>query len=369
MNDEELAQVIALRHDLHAHPELSGKEVRTRRVLMDFVKQNSDFEVVPCQGWFYACRHSEHPQAAPIAFRADMDALPIAETMDLPYASTVPGVSHKCGHDGHSAALAGLSMALTGKPLCRDVYLIFQPAEEIGTGGEMCASLLKEKGIREIYAFHNLGGYPEGAVVYRHGLTQPASMGLTLSFAGKKSHAADPEQGINPSETIARLVLFLKEACRDQSRGLLLATVVQMEAGSRNFGISAGSGSLSVTLRAEAEAEMNRLKEALCSQAQRLASAQHLKLSVSISDLFPETRNDETCLNRVISAAKQNGYSTIPMPELWRASEDFGSYLHQCPGAMFYLGNGETWPVLHSEAYDFNDHLLGRAVQMFASLI
>lgn len=369
MNDEELAQVIALRHDLHAHPELSGKEERTRRVLMDFVQEHSDFKVVPCPGWFYACRHTEHPQAAPIAFRADMDALPIAETMDLPYASTVPGVSHKCGHDGHSAALAGLSMALAGKALCRDVYLIFQPAEEVGIGAEMCVSLLKEKQIREIYAFHNLSGYPEGTVVYRKGLTQPASMGITLSFDGKESHAADPEQGINPTETIARLVLFLKDACHDQSKGLLLATVVQMEAGSRNFGISAGNGSLSVTLRAEAEEEMNRLKEALCSEAQKLASAQHLKLSVSVADPFPETRNDDTCLNHVICAAKKNGYPTINMPELWRASEDFGCYLHQCPGAMFYLGNDETWPALHSETYDFNDRLLERAIRMFESLI
>ena len=103
------------------------------------MKQNSDFEVVPCSGWFYACRHTEHPQAAPIAFRADMDALLIAETMDLPYASTVPGVSHKCGHDGHSAALAGLSMALAGKPLCRDVYLIFQPPRKKLERAEKCA--------------------------------------------------------------------------------------------------------------------------------------------------------------------------------------------------------------------------------------
>lgn len=369
MNKEDLAKVIALRHDLHAHPELSLEEVRTCQVLMDFVRQHSDFEIVSCQGWFYAFRHAEHPQTGPIAFRADMDALPMEETIPLPYASEVPGVSHKCGHDGHSAALAGLAMELSRRPLRRDVYLIFQPAEEIGKGGKVCSALLEEKQIREVYAFHNLSGYPEGAVVFRHGLTQPASMGLTLSFAGKTSHAADPELGINPAGTLARLVLFLEEACHSENKGLLLATVVQMEAGSRNFGISAGSGSLSVTLRAEAEAEMDHLKDRLCSRAEELAEENHLRLSISASDRFPETRNEETCLNRVISAAEQNGYPTINMPELWRASEDFGWYLHRCPGAMFYLGNGETWPPLHSAAYDFNDHLLERAIRMFEGLI
>ena len=123
-----------------------------------------------------------------------MDALPIPETIDLPYGSQNEGVSHKCGHDGHCAALCGLALALDQMETTRDVYLIFQPGEEIGAGALVCRDLITEKGISEIYAFHNLGGYPEGSLVYREGLTQPASEGLRICLTGKTSHASAPER-------------------------------------------------------------------------------------------------------------------------------------------------------------------------------
>lgn len=140
--------------------------------------------------------------AGAVAFRADMDALPIEEGIELSYASERPGVSHKCGHDGHCAALCGLALELEGRETDRPVYFIFQKAEEIGGGGELAAELIEEKGIREVYAFHNLSGYPEKAVVYRRGLTQPASEGMKILFFGRQSHASAPEEGINPSEVI-----------------------------------------------------------------------------------------------------------------------------------------------------------------------
>ena len=120
-----------LRHTLHRHAELSGAEYKTKAILKDFLREHTDFSVTDRGAWFYAFRGAAAPAAKPpIAFRADMDALPIPETCSLPYASENPAVSHRCGHDGHSAALCGLALSLTGQPLSRDVYLIFQHAEE-----------------------------------------------------------------------------------------------------------------------------------------------------------------------------------------------------------------------------------------------
>ena len=125
MNKDNLKKIVELRHELHAHPELSGHEDWTKRRLMDFIKENTTLAVVDCGNWFYAAHCVAGAEA--IAFRADMDALPIPETgAGLPWASRCPGVSHKCGHDGHSAALCGLALELESVPRPRSVYLIFQ---------------------------------------------------------------------------------------------------------------------------------------------------------------------------------------------------------------------------------------------------
>ena len=188
MEEENLKKIIDLRHDLHRLAELSMHETNTKRRLMQFIRENTDFTVHDCGLWFW-CRKDpeEETGRTPVAFRADMDALPMDEQLDIPYASETPGVSHKCGHDGHSAALAGLALELSGVKLMRPVVLIFQHAEEIGAGGKVCAQLISDLRIGEAYAFHNLSGYPQGSVVLRRGLTQPASKGLTVHFAGAQS--------------------------------------------------------------------------------------------------------------------------------------------------------------------------------------
>ncbi len=367
-NQENL--IINLRHELHQHPELSLQEHWTRQHLMEFLKSHTTLEIVDRGAWFYAVKHAlKKGGSDPIAFRADFDALPIAEPGTLPYASACPGVSHKCGHDGHSAALCALALMISEMDVKRDVYLIFQHAEEIGAGGEVCAQLLSEKHIQEVYAFHNLGGFPEGSIVVREGLTQPASKGLTISFYGKTSHASNPEQGRNPAFAVAQLVSFLHEQLELPHQGMVLGTVVNIEVGSKDFGVSAGSGEVSITLRAEEEREMDALEQALREKAELLAAQEKLNVEFAVADPFPETRNDADCLQKVRDVAQAQGRMLIEMPELWRASEDFGYYLKQCKGAMFYIGSGEDYAPLHTVQYDFNDAILPVACEMFLGLI
>ena len=434
MHPSNLEKIIHLRHALHQQPELSMQESGTIGILQDFLRENTRLEICPQDGWFYAlkkglsdsgCSGLEKELSdsgcsglkkelsdpgcddedwtghsiAPIAFRADMDALPVPETIALPYGSQNAGISHKCGHDGHCAALCGLALELSGMETARDVYLIFQPGEEIGAGALLCRDLIREKGIGEIYAFHNLGGYPEGALVYRRGLTQPASEGLKIRLAGKASHASAPEKGNNPAGPLAGIVQFApgitsqpdnhkhgltpaepnsaeppaKSRVRGdeagQERHMRLCTITGIRLGEGDFGISPGEGEVCMTLRAEVEAEMKAMEEAILAYSESAASDAGLRISWSIHDYFPETRNHEVCLKRVLDAARRLKMPAIPMTEIWRASEDFGYYLKYCPGAMFYIGNGEQYPALHTAEYDFNDRILERAVDLFAALI
>ena len=179
MKHKNLQKITDLRHELHMYPELSMQETETAARLRKFLEDNTGFQVVDRGNWFYAV-HKGKGAKNKIAFRADMDALPITEDHALSY---------------HSRAL---ELDRKEKDTDSDIYLIFQPGEETGSGAVICRELIRQEGIAQIYAFHNLGGYPEGSIIYRTGLTQPASEGLRICFEGKTSHASAPEEGRNP---------------------------------------------------------------------------------------------------------------------------------------------------------------------------
>ena len=366
MNPDNLRKITALRHELHQHPELSGQESCTKRRLMDFIETNTHLAVIDCGKWFYASRYVEGTDA--IAFRADMDALPIDEPPGLPHASLNPGVSHKCGHDGHCSALCGLALELSAMDVNRSVYLVFQHAEETGQGGQECSSFLRERNISEIYAFHNWSGFPENSIVVRSGLCQCASQGLTVRFTGKPSHASEPEKGINPSFAVGRFIMGIKELLADYDGRKVLCTVVNVRVGSKNFGISPGDGEVSLTLRAERESDMNTFGAAVRELAQNRAGDFSVNVSFETNDYFPETVSDSECVRKVKSSAGALGLKVIDMPEAIRASEDFGWYMKQIPGAIFYVGNGENYPAIHTSGYDFNDRILPTAVDMFTEI-
>ena len=409
MHEDILCKIKDLRHELHRYPELSMEEKDTIRMLRRFLMENTSLRIVDCGNWFYAVKEgiqskvsegnaprgkapggkasegepqyrerpdksvlcdkkADDPLRKRIAFRADMDALPVTEDTSLPYHSLNAGTAHKCGHDGHCAALCGLAMELDRTGTVPDVYMIFQPGEETGQGALLCRDLIKKEQISEIFAFHNLSGYPEGSLVYRPGLTQPSSEGLRIRFHGKTSHASEPEKGLNPAEAVAKAVLQTQKLAEEKTNGMLLSTITGISLGSGDFGISPGEAELSMTLRAEIEAEMKELEQNVLAFTREISEKAGLRMEFSIHDYFPETRNHETSLRKVLKAAEDLGIPAISMEKLWRASEDFGWYLKECPGAMFYIGNGEKYPALHTEEYDFNDRILETVVDLLLRL-
>lgn len=370
MKQENVQAVIQLRHELHAHPELSTQEVWTRQHLINFLKTHTKLEIVEQERWFYALYRCGQ-QAKTIGFRADFDALPIEEGLsDLSYASQCAGVSHKCGHDGHAAALAGLALEVDQNGCGKNVVFCFQHAEETGEGAVECVDVLSKLGIDEIYAFHNMSGYPKNSVIIRNGTMQCASVGMTVEMIGSPTHASTPELGRNPANAIAQLACALPELSDPSCyTGLVLCTIVQIDVGQKAFGMSASRGEISITVRAEHETELDDLLSKIETLAEEKSQADGLTCKISYADRFPETCNDAACADRVHAAAQSLGLSVVELENPMRGSEDFGHILKVIPGAAFQIGNGEDYAGLHSYEYDFLDEILETAVKLYHTLV
>lgn len=371
MKQENLNKVIELRHALHRHPELSGQESETKKRLMAFLQENTNLTITDCGQWFYAEYHPEKPadELAPMAFRADFDAIKVLEETPLPYCSVNPGVAHKCGHDGHSASLCAFAVEVSEKGADRDIYFIFQHAEEIGAGAEVCAVLIDEKGIKEVYAAHNFPGYPFASLGLREGTVNCASKGMEIIFTGASAHASQPEKGKNPAEAISQTVLALREIA-DQKRyeGLILATVVQVDIGERAFGVAAHKGKLLLTIRGQQEAELDRMELELVEFARKQAENYGLEIDFQYYDVFPETYNHKESIDKIRRIAEEKNWSITEMEAPIRSSEDFGYFTKKAPGALVWIGDGEDWPPLHSEGFDFNDKLIEKITDLFWAL-
>jgi len=370
MEIENLQLVTDLRHELHTHPELSYEEVWTRQRLINFLNEHSKNLEIIDEGkkYFYAAYRAGIGKKN-IAFRADFDALPIPETIDLPWSSTIPGVAHKCGHDGHSASLAGFALEVDQKGAEHNIFFLFQHAEETAQGAIEAQEFLKRESIDEIYGFHNMPGIPLKTVSIIDGTAHFASRGMSIEMIGLPSHASEPEKGVNPSYAIAKIIEEIpKYTSSENNSGLVLCTIIQIDVGSENYGIAAHSGSLKMTIRAEKEAELDQLQKNLENYARQLSEEQGIKVGFKYNDIFPETFNTKECSDIVRNVCTEKGVAWEELPKPYRASEDFGEYLKQVKGSIFYVGSGENHPGLHTLYYDFPDEIIETVVEVYKGI-
>lgn len=367
MNPEYLKLALELRHELHRNPSLSNHEEETKQRVYRFLKEHTGLELHDCGLWMYAVYRSGNP-APGIAFRADYDALPIDEASDFcPWASKNPGISHKCGHDGHTAALCALALEIDHSGAPRDVYFLFQHAEETGDGAKICCRMLTENNIGEIYAWHNSPDFPPHTIALRNGVNNCASKGMNIYMQGVPAHASMPEKGRSPAFAIANIVSQIPELIQPSLwSGMVLCTVVQIDVGKKAFGSAAGSGVLRMTLRALYLKELEELQQKLIAAAQCEAEKYGLTVSYTYNDEFPDTVNDDACIDRVRAVANRLGLSIDEMPAARRGSDDFGWFTKVVPGAYFHIGNGGS--SLHTQDYEFNDEILETAVSVMLRL-
>ena len=367
MNQNNLKLAIQLRHELHSNPELSYREHWTKKHLMNFLRNNTRLELVDRDKWFYAIYHAGKDKPN-IAFRADFDAVAIDETISIPWKSKFPGIAHKCGHDGHSAAMAAFALEVDQGGADKNIFFLFQHAEETAAGAIECQTFIPEHNISEIFAFHNSPGLPCALVSARAGTTNCASTGMRISFAGLPSHASEPESGRNPAFAIAELVQAIPGLTGpDKWQDLVMVTVVGIKVGEDAFGISPGDGVLNLTCRAVHEAQMNILTDKIRILSKELADRFDLGVSFEFVEYFPETVAHAASVDKVKSVCESMGIPFLESDEPSRGSEDFGYYTKLIPGAMFLLGAGEG-PPIHTKDYDFNDALIETAVELYKGL-
>ena len=363
-----LTLVKKLRHELHQHPEASNHEVLTKQYLIEFLKIHTKLEIVDRGLWFYAIYHGGDGKKN-IAYRADIDAILMAENLDIPHASKNPGVSHKCGHDGHAATMAGFALEIDQNGADKNIFFLFQHAEETGDGAAQCAVFIKEHDIEEIFAYHNMSGMKLNAIHVIDGTSNFASRGMTITMEGVPTHASMPELGKNPAYAMAKVIDAIPEwTSEGNNKGLVLCTVIQVDVGERAFGIAASKGDLLLTIRAQYEEELDLLQKNLEELSKAQGEKYELKVSFSYNDIFPVTSNHKVSNDKIRKVAKDKGFVLTEMERGFRGSEDYGHYLKETKGAICFIGNGENHPQVHTYEYDFPDEIIETAVELFKGL-
>ncbi|MFC5625452.1 amidohydrolase [Algoriphagus winogradskyi] len=366
-----LTELINLRQLLHQTPEIAGEESATaEKILAFFANLKPDQTIQNIGGTGLAFIFKGKNPGKRILFRAELDALPIQEKGDPSYKSQTAGKAHLCGHDGHMTIICGLGEKLAAqRPVSGEVVLLFQPAEETGEGARRVLDDPKFQQIKPDYAFalHNLPGFPLRQVVVRQGTFAAGSTGLTISLTGKTSHAAHPDAGINPAQAIAQLIQTLPKLTEKLST-FALVTVIHAEIGSLAFGTSAGKGSLSLTIRAFDQDDLENLIKMITEEVKRIATTEKLGCKFSFVESFAVSKNDPGAAAIAEGVLKEKNLQVIEKPEPFRWSEDFGLFSQSCPSYLFGLGSGENCPQLHEPTYDFPDELIVTGVKIFEGI-
>ncbi len=364
-------KIVNLRHELHKYPELSDNEFITAERIINFLSHHNPSELIRgIGGNGIACIFKGQEDGPSILFRCDMDALPIDEINDFEYKSTEKSVSHKCGHDGHMAIIAGLADVFSKNlPPKGQVVLLFQPSEENGQGAYRIVNDEKFKKLKidYVFALHNLPGFKKGSILLRDDTFAAASKGMIVKLTGKTSHAGEPENGNSPALAMADIVreLTLLPKRENVFSDFTLATVIHARLGEVAFGTTPGYAEVMTTLRTYTNSDMELLTKLAEKIATKNAKKGKLKCEISFVEEFPATVNNSKLVKYIEEVANLNqiNYEYLKNPFRW--SEDFAHFTMQHPGALFGLGSGIDHPQLHNSDYDFPDEIIETGVKMF----
>lgn len=356
-------EFIALRRDIHTHPELAFKETRTSALVADYLKQWGYDVTTGVGGSGVVGTLKRGNSNKTIGIRADMDALPITEATGLDYASRNSGVMHACGHDGHTTVLlaAARYLAQSGR-FSGTVHLIFQPAEEIGAG----ARRMIEDGLFErfpcdaVYGLHNWPGVPTGKFGFVTGPAMASVDRARIRVNGRGGHGAEPHKSVDPVVVASSIVLALQTVVARNLDPLDMGVVtVASIHGGDALNVIPAHVDLGITIRSFSQAVREELRRRIEAVARSQAESFGAVADVNYQWGFPALINAKT----ETEFARQVALSTFPtgtVIEDFRprtASEDFAFMLEQKPGTYFFVGNGDS-AGLHNPNYNFNDEIL-----------
>lgn len=369
-------EMIALRHSLHAHPELGFEEFatseRVARCLLSW-----GFEVSTGVGKTGVVGTLKSGEGRSIGLRADMDALPIQEATGLPYASRIDGVMHACGHDGHTATLLAAAKYLAQtRAFNGTVQLIFQPAEE-GLGG---ARKMLEDGLLErfpcdaMFAMHNVPGYPVGHLGFYTGPFMASADTVNIKIIGVGGHGAVPHKAVDPVVVCASIVIALQSIVSRNvnPQDTAIITVGSIHAGTVSNVIPA-SADMSLSVRALTPEVRQLLEARIIEVVQGQASSFGAQAHIEYQHCHPVLINDteSTAFAREVARGWLGDDHLIDGLRPFTASEDFAFILEKCPGSYLVIGNGEgdRGCQLHNPGYDFNDACLPIGASYWVKLV
>lgn len=376
--------LIDIRRDIHAHPELGYEEFRTSRLIQAFLTQHGVDTVGGLAKGTGLLGYLPATVAGgkTVALRADMDALPIFEETNLPYASQTPGKMHACGHDGHTTILMGTAERLAAQPERKNnMIFVFQPAEEGGAGGKAMCEDGALNGTRVpskadiIFGLHGSPSLHVGQVGTRVGAMMASADQFELTFHGKGGHAAMPHTAVDPIVVAAHFITAVQSVV---SRGISplesgVVTIGVVQAGTAH-NIIPETAKLSGTVRAldpaVREFEMKRVGEIAHNIAQTFGASAHIEWGVG----YPVTVNDAGAVDQFRSILGSNDLIKVHGGEVEpvMGGEDFSFYGHHVPACFFWLGllpPGTTqMPNLHHPKFDFNDEAIEFGIEAMVTL-
>ena len=373
----ELPRLAALRHDLHAHPELAFEEHRTSDVVARFLEK-AGVEVhrgLAGTGVVGVLRAGHSRRA--IGLRADMDALPIEEENTFPHRSRHAGRMHACGHDGHTTMLLAAAEYLAGsRRFDGTVYFIFQPAEE-GEGG---ARAMIEDGLftrfpmEAVYGLHNWPGLALGQFAVHRGPVMAGTDQFDIVLRGQGAHAAMPHQGRDPIVAGAALVQTLQSIVSRSTDPLdaVVVSVTRFHAGEA-YNVIPPEAKLAGTVRTLRTEVQQEVESNLKRLATGIAQAHGMEAQVFYRRGYPATVNDpreaEFCRQVAAQLVGEEQVRADLPPSM--GAEDFAYMLQEKPGCYVWLGNGPGTGgcTLHNPRYDFNDALLPIGAAYWVTLV
>jgi hippurate hydrolase len=368
-------ELVAIRRDLHAHPELGFEEHRTSEIVAE--KLGSwGIDVhrgVGGTGVVGVLRRGNGP--ASIGLRADMDALPIIEASGLAHASSTPGLMHACGHDGHTTMLLGAAKYLAESGAFNGtVNFIFQPAEE-GLGGATAmldAGLFTQFPCDSVFGMHNRPGLAVGKYVIRPGTMMAGGGFFDIKINGRGGHAARPEMSTDPVLAAAAIVGALQSIV---SRNIkpsepAVLSVTALQAGNA-YNVIPETAAIRGTARSFKHDILQMMAVSIERLATQIAAGYGATAEVDFRIQFAPLVNDPASAEAMAQAAGLLvGEPNVDRDgEAVMGSEDFSFMLEACPGAYINIGNGEASAPLHNDRYDFNDEAIPYGAGLYAALV
>lgn len=358
--DTAYQDAVKLRRELHMYPELSNCEERTMNLVCEYLDQLHIPYTKNVGGHGVVALIGDPEAEFAVGIRADMDALPIQEKNDVPYASKVPGVMHACGHDIHTAALLGTAKVLKGmeNELNGAVKLFFQPAEEKGGGARQMieAGCMNDPPVRNVIGLHVTPDLPTGHVSFMFGKMNASSTSFTITVRGQACHGARPQKGVDAIVAAGSVLSGLQSVVSRSVSPVesAVVTVGTIHGGTKN-NIVAGEVEMTGTIRALNMETRELVKQRVREVAEHAAAAHGAVAEVVITDGYPPLVTDIPVTQQMLDVAKQvlgEEYVHIRTePSL--GAEDFAYFTNAVPGTMFRLGTdggGNAHPqLLHNE--------------------